>query len=448
MNNVRYNPNRFLWGGLVLFVAVANDLIAISIGFELKLGFIMLVFFTLIIWLTIIASVSPTYYFDKNDIPILIWALLAVVLCVINGGIRNYVYTAALLVYLSMVLGAKAPWLESAKFRCFDIYLFSGIIISAIGIGQFIIALFGFGDLFFVQQWWYVGIIARVNGFMYEPSYYALVVFPYVLLSFFLLNDERIDGKRSRVIQWVFYCSTFALILSSSRLALLAGVFAVPCVAIYKFIALPSTRRYWKGDVFRFAGFIVVTIIFFSIVSFSAEYLAQRPGYQSAPQVETNIRQSVMNGTGIGGTPDHSLSMRYEDMQNTLVLAKQHLLVGVGLGNVAKGIAENKGIDEPNRHELSESEGLSPVLEITAATGLFGICLFLGWLLWITVPRLFRKPLNESDLLQTSMCIAVLGQFLLMQGNQNVLRMYFWVTLFVLMVFHYSETKILRIKNE
>ncbi|MGE6606427.1 O-antigen ligase family protein [Halomonas sp. NPDC076908] len=448
MNNVRYNPNRFLWGGLVLFVAVANDLIAISIGFELKLGFIMLVFFALIIWLTIIASVSPTYYFDKNDVPILIWALLAVVLCVINGGIRNYVYTAALLVYLGMVLGAKAPWLGMLKFRVFDLYLLSGIIISAIGIGQFLIALLGLGDMFFVQQWWYEGAIARVNGLMYEPSYYALVVFPYFLLSFFLLNDERLNSKRNHITHCLFYCSAFSLILSSSRLALVAVMLAMPSVAIYRFIVLPSTRRYWKGDICRFIGFICVTVLFFIIVSFSVDYLAKRPVTQNTPQVETHIRQSVMNGTGIGGTADHSVSIRRQDMLDTVELASQHLWVGVGMGNVAKGIAYNKGISNPTSEDIRANEGLVPILEITAATGVVGIALFLGWLLWTTVPHLLKKPMTESELLKTGMCIAVLGQFLLMQGNQNILRMYFWVTLFILMIFNYAEKKKLRVKNE
>ena len=436
--------NGFLF---LLFVVVANDLVAISLGFELKLGFVMLIVFTPILWLTVFSSVSPRYFFEKIDIPILIWALLAVLFCVMNGGARNYVYTIAMLVYLGMVIGAKAPWLERSKFQYFDLYILSGLVISAIGIGQFLIALLGYGNIFFVQQWWYEGTIARVNGFMYEPSYYALVLFPYVLMSFFLFNAEWVDSKRNQSIQWLFYCSTVAIILSSSRLALVALVLSIPCITIYRAIVLPSTRKYWKGDICRIAGLVGAIILFFTVVSFSVDYLAQPKETQSTPQAETHVRQSVMNGTGIGGTADHSVSMRYENLQDTWVLAKQHLGVGLGLGNIAKGIAQNQGISEPSSDEISTNEGLVPVLEITAATGLIGIVLFLGWLLWITVPRLLKKPLNESDLLHTSMCIAVLGQFLLMQGNQNVLRMYFWVTLFILMIFNYSASKKLRITN-
>ena len=433
---------------LLIFIVVANDLIAISLGFELKLGFVMLVFFTPILWVTIFSSVSPRYYFEKIDVPILIWALLAILFCVMNGGVRNYVYTIAMLIYLGMVIGAKAQWLEQLKLRCFDLYIVSGLVISAIGIGQFLFALLGYGDMFFVQQWWYEGTIARVNGFMYEPSYYALVLFPYILLSFFLFNAEWVDSKRNHSIQWLFYCSAFAIILSSSRLALVALVLSTPCIAIYKAIILPSTRKYWKSDICRIVGLVSAIILFFTTVSFSVDYLAQPKETQSTPQTETHIRQSIMNGTGIGGTADHSVSMRYENFQDTLTLAKQHLGIGVGLGNIAKGIAQNQGISEPTNEEISTNEGLVPVLEITAATGLVGIALFLGWLLWITVPRLLKKPSNESDLLQTGLCIAVLGQFLLMQGNQNVLRMYFWVTLFVLMIFNYSALKKLRVTNE
>ncbi len=437
--------NSFLF---LLFVVAANDLVAISLGFELKLGFLMLIVFAPILWLTVFSSVSPRYFFEKIDIPILIWALLAILFCVMNGGFRNYVYTIAMLIYLGMVLGAKAPWLEMSKFRCFDLYLLSGIVISAVGIGQFIISLFGFGDIFFVQQWWYEGTIARVNGFMYEPSYYALAVFPYFLISFFLMNAVWIDSKRNYIIRWLFYFSALALILSSSRLALFIGVLAVPCIAIYRLIILPPARQYWKGDIWRQAGFIGSAILFFTIVSFSTDYLAQQSMEKNTSQVEALIRQSVMNGTGIGERSDHSVSIRRQDMLDTVELTSQHLWLGVGLGNIAKGIARNKGINEPTSDEIRTNEGLVPVLEITAATGLVGIALFLGWLLWITIPRLLKKPLNESDLLQTSMCIAVLGQFLLMQGNQNVLRMYFWITLFVLMIFNYSASKKLRVINE
>lgn len=448
MNSLVYNYRLCFWGLLLVFVAVANDLMAASVGFELKIGFIVLVAFTLILWVTIVCSVSPFQYLEKIDIPILIWALLAIVLCILNGGTRNYVYTAAMLIYLGMVLGAKAPWLERSKFQFFDIYLWSGIVISALGIGQFLIALLGFGEFFFVQQWWYEGTIARVNGFMYEPSYYALVVFPYFLLSFFLINAEWVNGKRSHIIRWLFYCSTFALILSSSRLALMAGALAIPCITIYRSVVLTPTRRYWKGDISRIAGFMAGTVLFFIVVSLSVDYLDQQPVTQNTPQTETHIRQSVMNGTGIGGTPNHSVSIRRQDMLDTIELASQHLWIGVGLGNIAKEIAYNKGIDEPTSDEISANEGLVPVLEITAATGLVGIALFLGWLLWVTVPHLLRKPLNENDLLRAGMCIAVLGQFSLMQGNQNVLRMYFWVTLFVLMIFNYSALKKSRTNDE
>ena len=52
------------------------------------------------------------------------------------------------------------------------LYLASYVFVAAFGIVQFISPILG-GPALLVEQWWLPGRVPRVNGFSYEPSYFA-----------------------------------------------------------------------------------------------------------------------------------------------------------------------------------------------------------------------------------------------------------------------------------
>ncbi|MBV8070750.1 MAG: hypothetical protein JO270_12645, partial [Acidobacteriaceae bacterium] len=65
-------------------------------------------------------------------------------------------------------------------------YAYSFGLLAVFGIVQFFLPLLG-GPGLLVQQWWIPGVLARVNGFSYEPSYFAT----YLLIGFVFIGALR-----------------------------------------------------------------------------------------------------------------------------------------------------------------------------------------------------------------------------------------------------------------
>ena len=74
---------------------------------------------------------------------------------------------------------------DSAK-RLFRIYLIVFDLMAVLGIVQFLLAFFRIGE-FFLTQYLVYWSIPRVNGFMYEPSYYAT----YMIMGSLCESAER-----------------------------------------------------------------------------------------------------------------------------------------------------------------------------------------------------------------------------------------------------------------
>lgn len=417
---------------VALFVIVCNDLIALDLGLALKPGFLLLIF--IVLYTTFLKYKEKSLLcFSKIDFLVIAWLYLALFFCFYNSGVKNYAYTISALVLVLFVLDSKLSIIQCNKLLIFDAFVIAGIVVSIFGILQFMAAIIGFGDYFHVQQWWYKGVIARVNGLMYEPSYYALVVFPYVVMSFFLLDNNTLAKKQSVAIRFLFCSSIIAIILSSSRIGVVGCALTLIVVSLFKFIFFKNVGYKLSRDILRVFVFVLLVIGFFISVDKVSEYLK---AHETNPR---NYSQSVLNGIGVDSTANHSVSMRLEALNNTVSLAQNHLVVGVGLGNIANEIAKEKKILSGDTSELKKYEGLVPAIEIAAATGIIGAVLFLSWIFLTGIAGILKKRLTcSSDYIHVALSLAMLAQFTLMQANQNVLRMYFWTTLFIMMTFYYS----------
>ena len=97
-------------------------------------------------------------------------------------------------------------------------YTYSFALIASCGILQFFLPIAGFGGPL-VKQWWIPGVFARVNGFSYEPSYFAT----YLLIGFVFtrsLRRSRSPLLPSKSLFAVYWLTAIGIVLSSSRMGI------------------------------------------------------------------------------------------------------------------------------------------------------------------------------------------------------------------------------------
>ena len=493
--------NKYALG--LLFVALyflsTDDMDYFDFGVRLKLGFV----FFLFVFVGGVAFYGGRVFFGRMekiklyyfDVPAFVWIFLCVVACVYNGGGKNYAYTFAAILFFLSVQSSRLDFFCKNRIRIAKYMVISGIVLSFLGWGQFVASIAGMGKPFYVQQWWYDNLIPRINGLLYEPSYYSLVMSFFVIFSFSALGVGKKEKFFRKSLTVLFFVSSVALVISSSRTGVLAVAFFIPILIVYKYVFFNGLGV--KGSFKLFAFFVGFSVLFFMTVGVSVNYLSHdikrnyadsETNYSAAvkkeetkPQEtkaeetkaeetkaeetkaeetkaeetkaeetkaeETNsnvYHQSVFAGTGLYGESNHSLAPRVESFFNTLEVARKNLLFGVGLGGISLNIAKINGEENLSSEKLREYEGLSPLIEMVAATGIIGGFAFSSWFLCSVVVEgkvFVRNETSLDSILKKSLCLSLLFQFFLMQVNQNILREYFWVNFFMTMIFIFNRKK-------
>ncbi|MBV8571760.1 MAG: hypothetical protein JO319_14170, partial [Acidobacteriaceae bacterium] len=98
-------------------------------------------------------------------------------------------------------------------------YAYSFGLLAVFGIVQFFLPLLG-GPGILVQQWWIPGVLARVSGFSYEPSYFAT----YLLIGFVFIGTLRRRSSTllpAKVLLAIYLLTAAAIFLSSSRMGII-----------------------------------------------------------------------------------------------------------------------------------------------------------------------------------------------------------------------------------
>jgi hypothetical protein len=148
------------------------------------------------IWLLFQLAFIPTTDFWPKSLGYCLWLLL-------NLG----------MVYAFVQLFSQNPATLRTLLRW---YLYSFAFISALGIFQFALPIFGLPGIL-ITQWWIPDILPRVNGFSYEPSYFAC----YLLVGFVLagsLKRAQSPLLSSRSLQFIYWLTAIGIVLSSSRI--------------------------------------------------------------------------------------------------------------------------------------------------------------------------------------------------------------------------------------
>ncbi len=149
----------------------------------------------------------------------------------------------------------------------------------------------------------------------------------------------------------------------------------------------------------------------------------------------------LLAGTGLGDTAAHSVVDRQAAFIDTVNIIRQHPWVGRSLGGVAASNAVQHGAHVNNVDDLRIYWGSPVPVDVFAASGFFGFIPFLWFFLAITVgeQKLIRAKWNDERAKWLHALIrALIFEWLCLLADNNILRVYFWFHVTMVVVVGYS----------
>jgi hypothetical protein len=304
-------------------------------------------------------------------------------------------------------------------------YAWSFALVAAFGMIQFCLPLLGLGSPL-VTQWWIPDFLPRVNGFSYEPSYFAT----YLLIGFVFVGSLRRAKSNllpSKALLAIYWLVLIAIVLSSSRMGiifLLAEIFLSQfgpwrevLKDFFRFEVVPSKLRLLIPSLLSITVIVTITA-----------------GALNALENNPALMLMFLNGTGISNTAAHSVMERENSFEDTLRVFVEHPLVGQSLGGVSSAIGDLYGDKVQSFEESKDFEGMNVFAEVLAASGVVGVIPFVFFLV-----AAIRRPLKlartarpfDTSLLR-SLVRSLVFAWAILQFNQNLLRPYLWIHLAIL----------------
>lgn len=314
---------------------------------------------------------------------------------------------------------------ERALLKIARWYAWSFAIVALCGIVQFCLPLFGLPSPL-VTEWWIPGRVARVNGFSYEPSYFAT----YLLIGFVFagsLRRSRTSLMSSSSLLLIYWLALIGIVLSSSRMGIVFVIAEILLAQLAPWLVflkdLGKFRIVWRHAGALAPSFAVIALLSAAIVG-TARELRNNPA----------TMLMLLNGTGISNTAAHSVVERESSFEDTLDVFAEHPVIGRSLGGVSYAIGQLHGEDLHSFEASKQFEGMNVFAEVLAASGIAGIVPFI-----IFLAALIRRPLklakaaapDYSGLLR-SLVRSLLFVLAILQFNQNILRSYLWIHVAIL----------------
>ncbi len=305
------------------------------------------------------------------------------------------------------------------------LYLVSFVFIACFGILQFVLPLTG-GPALLVEQWWLPGRVPRVNGFSFEPSYYAT----YLILGLTCLGSLRRSGAREfRGWKWslAYLLMIAAMVLCSSRIGiafLVLELLIAPFKWTWRIIRSPRSVLAFRVSAWRIMAIAVTLGLTYSAFLQATQWYA---GNRDAVAI-------IVSGTGLLGTASHSVDERKDHLDETLRTIADHPWMGQSLGGVTESVAGYMGMKPMNFDETKPYEGQSVFAEAVAASGLPGSIPFFCFLvvsLAAPIRLASRTPSAQAAWLR-ALTQSLVFAWAILQFNQNILRVYLWVHVAVL----------------
>jgi len=358
------------------------------IRFPLGIGWLML-------WVTFILAFIPHTTYLARSAGYGFWLLLDV-----------------FIIITTVQLFGNRQWIDTLLRGYLSVFVFVG----GFGLLQLLLGVAHLPAPF-VTQWLIGGIWPRLNGFSYEPSYFSTYMLMGWVFSGWLV-ERRIYVLGPVLTRATFIVSTLALILSTSRIGwLMMVVWAL----FYGF------RRVRKRHALNVPPVLLVgALLLVAVLAIGAAI--------TSTKLQKNIATTFAGGTGINGTPAHSVDDREKSLEQTWEVFQKSPLVGYSLGGVASAIGALKGARISGNSDAKAMEGGSVFVEVLAASGAVGVIPFILYLV-----ALIRQPLVAARQIDAStrevlsgLVWALCMELIILQFNQNVLRAYLWFHIGVL----------------
>lgn len=358
-------------------------------------------FVPLLVWVCFILIFIPNTDFVLRSVGYGLWLIFSVLLIFAAVQIFNTYPKALLLV----------QW-----------YLYSFVFVAAFGLFQFVSPALGLGEPL-IQQWWFPGVLPRINGFSYEPSYFATyLVMGWVVCMYLLKHRSSLMGR-----QQLWFISAFialAIVLSSSRMGwIVMALWFAQYPALF-FIRLLKGRLHKR--------FFIYSIIIFSIVALMVSSMLFVLGKDRIA--------FLLAGIGLMGESAHSVVERSQNLADVFAIFLKSPVIGYSLGGLSSAIGNLHGVDVSDLELAKLYEGNAVFPQVLAASGIVGFIPFMLYvILLIQKPyRLARKAFLEQSKLLRAMVWALIFEFLILQLNQNILRVYLWMHIAILSALYHA----------
>jgi len=343
---------------------------------------------------------------------LLVWTIF-IVLFIPNTSLieRNVFYALWLVSSVLMVLGITASVDTPEKLQTIlRWYTYSFAFSAIFGLVQLILPLVGLpGPL--VQEWWIHDKLARINGFTYEPSYFAT----YMITGWVMIDYLRYKKFHFRYLNLCFWLITLALVLCSSRAGWIAmGVW----VAIRAFWHLRAGTVPWRqiGITLAAAALVVAGVM---VVT----------GLEGDDFMVLTAGMGVVDEQG-----SFSAEGRWDTTIETLQVYADHPIIGVSLGGVATEIAHQNGYDVVDNEDAKTSEGLCTTAEVLAASGTIGFIFYVLYMVELC-RGMFR--LSTGTAIAGALGWGLILLLFILQTDQNILRGYVWFHISILSAAHH-----------
>lgn len=399
-----------------IFTSSFDNLLVFNLGFNFRATQLLMVIPTLI------ATIKSFKY--KGRFPVgfswlLIWTLFIIAFVPNTIYLTKSLGYAAWLVFDVLMVYACVQ-IYSSQVRVLLLlrwYVYSFVFVAIFGLVQFVSPLMGLSDVFLVETWWIPGVFPRLNGFSYEPSFYATYLLMGWVLCAFLLESKSNLFKLSN-LRWYFAFISLALFLSGSRMGILMMLVwycQYPIRLVIRLMGGHINKRY-----------ALITIAVLASVLLSIGMVLYFLGLDEV--------LFLFGGLGMFGTASHSVDTRAGRMMETFLLFQNSPLIGYSLGGIAPAIAQLHGVTDLDFESVKEFEGNSIFVEVLAASGIFGFIpffLFVWSIVWKPL-ALSKKLLSEQSKILVALSLSLIFEFVILQFNQVILRPYLWMHIAVL----------------
>ena len=287
----------------------------------------------------------------------------------------------------------------SLAFSCLGVY----------AVSQLVLSWFGIYDPLATQR---VGMLARGQGWTYEPSYYALYMTAYVMFRNALAIFQSNSGSSFKLLG----INGFLLASTSTGVIFSYPVFCIVGLGIALLRPIRRLASYAKRRILKFIAICcalggVLSLLFWEhfVLSFFKFFY-------------------------FGFMTHASFAARWDRAVACLDLFFEHPWLGLGVGGVGPYLFANHSFYDTNPISLQEIESFDPTnvfTEMLASLGVVGLIgfLMLAFIFCRSFKRAITGPqISEPDkIVAVALFISLLLVIFVLQFNQGLFRPYIWI---------------------